>query len=143
MQMKITAKNLNEKWDEIKHIMPKSLTETAAGKLEFAELYDDLDSDTREEYDTWLKKVNDVLEKSDKPTDKTKPSPEPKKSLNPRIRAKKRSPKRRLKKTQQTNQPKRPKQRRRKKRQKRELLRLSRGNTHYAVSLQCAAKNAP
>lgn len=70
--MKITAKNLNEKWDEIKHLMPKSITETATGKLEFADLYEDLDEESREEYDTWLKKVNEVLEKSEKKDDKPK-----------------------------------------------------------------------
>lgn len=116
--MKITAKNLNEKWDEIKHLMPKSLTETAAGKLEFAELYDDLDSDTREEYDIWLKKVNDVLEKSDKPTDKTKPSPEPKKKPKSEDLGKKEKPQKKVKKDTKdkpTKTPKTPKAKKEKK----------------------------
>ena len=75
--MKITAKNLCEKWDEIKGKLPKSLTETAKAKLEFADIYDDLDEESAIEYDTWLEKVNAALEKTNKPAPET-PKPQPK-----------------------------------------------------------------
>lgn len=65
--MKITAKNLVEKWDEIKDKMPDYVTVPSAAYLEFADLYDDLDEDTISKFDAWLADVNEALAKSSKP----------------------------------------------------------------------------
>lgn len=70
--MKITAKNLVEKWDEIKGQMPDYVTEPSAAYLEFADIYDDLDEDTISKFDAWLADVNEALDKSDKPKTKRK-----------------------------------------------------------------------
>lgn len=91
--MKITAKNLVEKWDEIKDKMPDYVTVPSAAYLEFADIYDDLDEDTISKFDAWLADVNEALAKSPKFSRKyvrgkgklrrkkpqTKPEPEPKK----------------------------------------------------------------
>ena len=70
--MKITAKNLVEKWDEIKDKMPDYVTVPSAAYLEFADIYDDLDEDTISKFDAWLADVNEALAKSDKPKTKRK-----------------------------------------------------------------------
>ncbi len=72
--MKITAKNLVEKWDEIKGKMPDYVTEPSAAYLEFADIYDDLDEDTISKFDAWLADVNEALAKSDKPKKDKKPA---------------------------------------------------------------------
>ncbi len=77
--MKITAKNLVEKWDEIKGKMPDYVTEPSAAYLEFADIYDELDEDTMSKFDAWLADVNEALAKSDKP----KKEPNPKKDKKP------------------------------------------------------------
>ncbi len=70
--MKITAKNLVEKWDEIKGKMPDYVTEPSAAYLEFADIYDELDEDTMSKFDAWLADVNEALAKTDKPKTKRK-----------------------------------------------------------------------
>lgn len=97
--MKITAKNLVEKWDEIKDKMPDYVTVPSAAYLEFADIYDDLDEDTISKFDAWLADVNEALAKSPKsPSRKyvrgngklrrkkpqTKPEPKPKKETKKR-----------------------------------------------------------
>ena len=96
--MKITVKNLVEKWDEIKDKMPDYVTVPSAAYLEFADIYDDLDEDTISKFDAWLADVNEALAKSPKSSRKyvrgdgklrrkkpqTKPKPEPKKETKKR-----------------------------------------------------------
>ena len=96
--MKITAKNLVEKWDEIKDKMPDYVTVPSAAYLEFADIYDDLDEDTISKFDAWLADVNEALAKSPKSSRKyvrgdgklrrkkpqTKPEPKPKKETKKR-----------------------------------------------------------
>jgi hypothetical protein len=98
--MKITAKNLVEKWDEIKDKMPDYVTVPSAAYLEFADIYDDLDEDTISKFDAWLADVNEALAKSPKSSRKyvrgngklrrKKPQtkPEPKKETKKRTSAK-------------------------------------------------------
>ena len=96
--MKITAKNLVEKWDEIKGKMPDYVTVPSAAYLEFADIYDELDEDTISKFDAWLADVNEALAKSPKSSRKyvrgngklrrkkpqTKPEPKPKKETKKR-----------------------------------------------------------
>lgn len=83
--MKITAKNLVEKWDEIKDKMPDYVTVPSAAYLEFADIYDDLDEDTISKFDAWLADVNEALAKS--------PKSEPKADKKPKAEKKPKSDK--------------------------------------------------
>ncbi len=105
--MKITAKNLVEKWDEIKDKMPDYVTVPSAAYLEFADIYDDLDEDTISKFDAWLADVNEALAKSPKSSRKyvrgdgklrrkkpqTKPESEPKADKKPKAEKKPKSDK--------------------------------------------------
>ena len=101
--MKITAKNLVEKW----------VTVPSAAYLEFADIYDDLDEDTISKFDAWLADVNEALAKSPKSSRKyvrgngklrrkkpqTKPEPKPKKETKKKESKKKETKKETKKRT--------------------------------------------
>jgi len=69
--MKITAKNILDKWDEIKPLLPAELAKIGEENfLPFVDMFDDFDEDMHKDFDLFLEKVN-------KFTDKPAPAPKP------------------------------------------------------------------
>ena len=86
--MKITAKNVIEKWDEIKPLLPKELAQLGEESfLPFADMYDDFDEEMHKDFDLFLEKVNKFTDKPapkpEKPKE-DKPKPQPKPAAKPK-----------------------------------------------------------
>lgn len=67
--MKVTAKNVIDKWDEIKPLLPAELAKIGEESfLPYADLYDDFDEEMIQDFELFLEKVNKY---TDKPATKT------------------------------------------------------------------------